>query len=247
MCSNDYYASVGSMFYTIIQIIIHYSICGWLLKFYKCEYVFDEKRYFKYFLYLTYFYNKDCKSNATFEEVASPDINSYQSFLNYHDLSAISWPNSSNVALRTYNICSNHITFNTLWLITSINLLIGAFCNSNGSWAAILYFPWVIITLIILIYDIITTAWFASDISRTYGLRKWFEFIGGKEDPTILKMDLIYPPINTAMPSIFLVVVFGRIFILWFVNLCIFFRLLQASVNAYRETGESGILYCIPA
>ncbi|KAK4877466.1 hypothetical protein RN001_009972 [Aquatica leii] len=227
MCSRDFPACMYTSVYTIVQIILHYAFCAWCVSLYNCQHVFVKKKHFTYFLYLTYFYNNCSSENATFEVVVSENIqvSNEQTYLTHDQVTSIEWPTYAYAAKRSYNICTNFITLDIIWLVTTINLIIGTWCRSNGSWAALLYFPWVLMSFITLIIDITVTSWFASDISHTYGLRKWFNFIGGNESTAINLMDAFFPPINTSMPSIFLVSIFGRI--------------LQAAINAYRETDES--------
>lgn len=43
---------------------------------------------------------------------------------------------------------------------------------------------------------------------------------------------------STTLPSVLMTIIFGRFFIIWCINLCLFFRIVQAGVNAVEDFSD---------
>ncbi|KAK4877461.1 hypothetical protein RN001_009967 [Aquatica leii] len=233
MCCRDFAACMYASIFTIVQTIVHLSFCMWGTTLYKCNTEMD-KTSFNYFWYLTYFYSDAC-TNVTLKDIVYDRIVLISNFIDVSEIDEVEFPRQSAYASRTYNILVLFIILDTLWLISAINLLIGACCRIKKMWALLWYFPWPTVLLIMLFLDAITFGLYAMDIYFTHGIKNWFYAIGGKHYAILDKVNIVYPEINTVVPSILMMFIFIRFIVIWLINLFLFFRINQASINAFQE------------
>ncbi|KAF2893389.1 hypothetical protein ILUMI_12783 [Ignelater luminosus] len=267
-CFNDYISCIFAAFWSIAQTCVHLSWSVWGTYLYECKYELrnDTFQYFLYLTY--FYTNTCVEATLAHQmspyESESPSY-IIKGFNTTHELevdriiknfslpqikteldimakpvsSKLDFPAQSAVAPRTYGIFRTFVVFDILWIIAAVALLVGACCRIKGLVSISFFFPWPILLLIILFFDAVASVWYGIDINHTYGIKDWFLFIGGNTSQTVLnEIDTKIPRASTILPSLLMTAAFGRFFIVWCINLCLFFRIVQAGVNAAEEFSD---------
>ncbi|KAK4877464.1 hypothetical protein RN001_009970 [Aquatica leii] len=223
MCGSDKRFCIWTSLYTVILLVLHYSFCVWGLNIYNCTYKAET--------IITYKHSNTCQS-PDFHEMFPECLETHQSAFNYSEVFEMPFPEQAYARSRTYEILKNYIFLNSLLLMSTLLLLVGVIIRIKGFPSVFFYMPWPFSMLLLCIFDILTTAWYAVDFGSTYGFLRWFRFVGGEPIEVVHSLDRILPSSTTSSPSIFMMCVCGKLFAFWFINVCLILRLFQIALNA---------------
>lgn len=231
MCVRDYVMCIFAAIWSLGQTILHLTWSIWAVNFYNCRYKITRNT-FKFLWYVTYFYSDSCV-NVTVTDVIDHRALGDETARQAENLI---FPSQSAAADRTVNIFTTYIVIDALWMVTALNLLIATCYRIRNQWSLLMYFPWPSVLLILIFFDGVCAAWYGIDISLTSGFKSWAIFIGIPPNQDIVdELNTKLYVLSMFYPSILMMVIFSRFFIIWFVNLFLFFRIVQASVNAYQD------------
>lgn len=248
MCCRDFALCNYAAVFIIIQSIIHLTICGWIVGVMNCKYFIEDTEVIRYFWWMTYAYIHTCQGYPHMQYQFDPLVYKHpREFLSEKTVrDAFVFPYSSNAKHKTYQIISPYLTLDPLWLITSGLLLIGTIVRVKRKLIFLFYIPWLIITVMELILDMICTCVFMDDIYDTMTLDGWLNFVGASfapnfEEPASI-IRLCMDDLRTSLASIIMVILFSRYFIIWIINAVLFFRVLVIAIKAFLSRNE---LYCV--
>ncbi|CAH0547214.1 unnamed protein product [Brassicogethes aeneus] len=203
MC-NIYVARLLAAIWTIIQTTFHLIWTVWGYYAYMCKTV--PSHYYLVFVYLTYFYRNTCgkiklEDDEFFIELDTDlkngSINSSE-YSMYNIVKEIlrnaSLPEEAFPAARTHIYIKILIVSDIVWVISAVLLFVGTLLNAKKIWALIVYGPWLILTGLMVVMDVLTAVHFGLDIinirssfneinlnSSQARIRKWQLFYGAAE------------------------------------------------------------------
>lgn len=200
--------------YTLVQAILYtvFAIYGCAIFSCLAKYplTIDGEHKSNYLLYLTYFKGK-CD--------AHPAGNFGPKFVG-----------ESNSAERTYYFLIAYGIASAIWIPTSTLLVVASVSRVKGSTGALLYYPWICNSVVLLIMDVVGGVWYGIDISKTLTASDFKTFVGINVGPLPHNTDGI-----TVVPSVIMTAIFLRGIILLILN-AIF---LGVVIQACREVKKS--------
>ncbi|XP_039286181.1 uncharacterized protein LOC111044325 [Nilaparvata lugens] len=114
-----------------------------------------------------------------------------------------------------------------LWVLVSILLLVPNICSKKGSRSSkCTFYPWILITALIVITDVINVIIYIMDITHTLVANDYLKFIGASgswENVT----GMAWKGQDTAAPAVAMTLFFSRIIIFWLLNLALLYRVIR--------------------
>ncbi|CAH0547213.1 unnamed protein product [Brassicogethes aeneus] len=248
MC-NIYVARLLAAIWTIIQTTFHLIWTVWGYYAYMCKTV--PSHYYLVFVYLTYFYRNTCgkiklEDDEFFIELDTDlkngSINSSE-YSMYNIVKEIlrnaSLPEEAFPAARTHIYIKILIVSDIVWVISAVLLFVGTLLNAKKIWALIVYGPWLILTGLMVVMDVLTAVHFGLDIINIRCFTNYLRFIGVENYNDFKYLDNV-GSLNPVMPSIIFVCLSSRFFIFWIPNVYAFFCVLNAAIVAFQLGPKPG-------
>lgn len=162
-----------------------------------------------YRLYLVYFYSGEC---GTAEIEIKTDNGTV----------IVTWPEHGvNAAYLTYAWVMVYLILSLFWVLAALILIIATVSDVRGVRGVLLRSPWLMLTSIFIILDVVTSVYYAIDISHTGNLEQLLAFVGLVLEPDTISSSStssIFGHLTTE-PSILAVVIFSRVILGWVLNL----------------------------
>ncbi|RZF48080.1 hypothetical protein LSTR_LSTR002146 [Laodelphax striatellus] len=128
---------------------------------------------------------------------------------------------------RTFYWMLGYSVLSALWALVSILLLVPNICNKNGSHSSkCTYYPWILITALVVISDVVSVIIYIMDISHTLGTHDYLDFIGASgswEDVT----GIAWKGQDTAAPAVAMTLFSSRLIIFWLLNFVLLYRIVN--------------------
>ncbi|XP_055325191.1 uncharacterized protein LOC129579287 [Sitodiplosis mosellana] len=129
------------------------------------------------------------------------------------------WPSVTQVAFRTNIIAFVYLTLSTIWIITSLMLIVGCFmaCLQRVAYY-LLVMPWAIFTTLTSILDVVAVGFFFYDLFNTLNTESFVHHMEMQNTSTEFASLLISANI-LPIPAVIMLIVAGRGFIFWCFNI----------------------------
>lgn len=95
-------------------------------------------------------------------------------------LDKLDFGNLSNRASEIHNIVKLYIAFDVFWIICSVIMVVGMWFDMSPMRTAMVYIPWEVMTLILLLTDCGCSIKFYKHIRRSNYLYTWMDYVGIK-------------------------------------------------------------------
>ncbi|KAL1518293.1 hypothetical protein ABEB36_001935 [Hypothenemus hampei] len=196
------------------------------------------------FLYFTYFYKSSCglidiSENAWCFPKNSPWNDSYTDIYNFLNLTMnrAQWPNKSRHAVRS----ELHLI---LFLVVDGAWFVGALLLAGGSWwrpknftqLVFMHGPWLVFSALVISLDVFVSVTYGIDLISIKSYSTWMQFVGvsNYEEFTFfdLKSTSSFLP---AFPTVLIILLTSRFFVIWLVNIVCFFTILFMTVPSSVE------------
>ncbi|XP_060520215.1 uncharacterized protein LOC132698262 [Cylas formicarius] len=241
---------VGISIWTLVQSFLHLS---WIIySYYSTICKVKPSCYDIVFIYLTYFYNKNCgsidiKSQGVFFNNTDQD-NAENGQLVNHTVSEVLYtflkatlenatlPETSPHLERANTYLLLFIVADVIWITTALFLLVGAFIKLEKYWFLISYGPYLVTTAYIVFLDVVSAVHFGLDMVHIHSYSTWLKFIGA-----VNYKEFEYFNVHnsskfvTALPPSVMATLFSRFFIAWIANVLCFFIILFLLSAVYPE------------
>ncbi|BES98097.1 Hypothetical protein NTJ_10912 [Nesidiocoris tenuis] len=209
-------ASIIAGFYTLLQSILYSVITIYGCSVYTClaAVPFDAanpKNKVSDLLYLAYF-KGSCRVPA----------------------GEVIFPGESSAAERTYLVLIVYGIASAIWIPTSTLLVVASVSRVKGKNGALMFYPWIFNTLVMILMDLAGGIWYATDILKTMTVADFIKFIGSTVGPRPADFDGI-----SVIPSCIMVGFFTRGIILWIINIILFGVVIQASRDVKKTFSTS--------
>ncbi|XP_046735405.1 uncharacterized protein LOC124404932 isoform X2 [Diprion similis] len=214
-CSPKVTAIVAGLF-TLVQSLLWVILGIISLLVYSCKIYVTTETLLAYRLYLVYLYSGECGSAEIEVETDNGTV-------------VLAWPESgASASGRTYAWIVVYLVLSSFWFIAALLLLIASWSDVRGPKGLKLRGPWLVLTSIFLVLDVITSLLYAIDITYTSDLLGLLEFVGGPMLDTISSSSTS-PTFEyfTMAPSIIALIIFSRGIIGWTLNLTILVHVAQ--------------------
>ncbi|XP_031631458.1 uncharacterized protein LOC116345877 isoform X2 [Contarinia nasturtii] len=132
------------------------------------------------------------------------------------------WPPNeavTHVAFRTNIIALVYLLLSTIWIITSLMLIVGCFMACLGRVAYyLLMMPWAVFCTITSIFDVVAVGFFFYDLFNTLNTESFVRHLHMQNTRTEIA-ELIIDPNVLPIPAVIMLIVAGRGFIFWCFNI----------------------------
>uniref|UniRef100_A0A0A9ZB34 Uncharacterized protein n=6 Tax=Lygus hesperus TaxID=30085 RepID=A0A0A9ZB34_LYGHE len=206
-------ASIIAGIYTLLQALIYtiFSIYGCAI--YTCLATFpfsvDSNHKESDLLYLAYFKGK-CRAL-----VGQPQV-------------------EADSATRTYYFLIVYGIASAVWIPTSTLLVVASVSRVKGRQGALLFYPWIVNTIILVLMDVVGGVWYGLDITKTLTVTEFLAFLGSQVGPVPSGIDGI-----TVAPAIIMGAVFLRGIVFWIINVIFLGVVIQAAREVKKTFSTS--------
>jgi len=213
-------ATIFAAIFTLIQAIIWAVVAIYSCAIFECKLDFPMKPY-----------------DGDTPKSASLLFFTYLRGFCYSDTDSILW--QSPAASRTYRWMIAYAVISCLWIPCAALLFGAAINNLRGKYILHMIYPWLFLTGVVLLCDLIAAIVYAIDISKTLTTEGYLEFIGFDAEgiPGLSGLSGV-----TVLPAVELTLFFSRLIVIFIINAVLFGVVIQVVRGIRKRSTISNYL-----
>ncbi|VEN45505.1 unnamed protein product, partial [Callosobruchus maculatus] len=220
--------------WSIVQASFHLLWVIFAFLFRTCN--IQPKQYWLILIYFTYFYSKRC-GKIVVESSSAP-------FCLHEDLYTIvkninegaKFPEESQNAARTDFYIFVYMIADSLWLVTSLFMLVGLYLKVKRLTSICFYAPFLLSTATIILLDVVASVHYGLDIHLVHDYTTWLKFIGVENYKKFSSYNkhvtAKYIPVMT---PVLLCIFFAKCLVFWIINVVNFYKVINLAILAYID------------